>query len=256
MVHISYRPKGKSKPLAFVGKGVTFDSGGLDLKPTSGMRWMKKDMGGSAAIVGLAYWAVESKSNQAMDFYIPMAESVLDRDSFRPSDVYVTRNGMTVEIDNTDAEGRLLLCEAIDVAVNQKAKDKPAAVIDVATLTGAIKAGLGTEVCGFFSNDLRLSHQLEESSISKSDKIWRMPLFQAYRSALNSSIADITNSASGFGGAVRAALFLKEFVGDTPWAHLDIYAWSDSAKGPLLEKGGSGQAVQCLIGFVENFEKI
>ena len=154
LVHIKYRPKKarSEKPLAFVGKGITFDSGGLDIKPSSNMRLMKKDMGGSASIVGLAYWAVQSKSEMPCDFYLALAENSVDAHSFRPSDIVTARNGLKVEIDNTDAEGRLVLGDTLALATSKKGKEKPQMVIDVATLTGAVKVGLGSDIAGLFSN--------------------------------------------------------------------------------------------------------
>lgn len=255
MVHLKYRPPGckNKKPMAFVGKGVTFDSGGLDIKPSAGMRFMKKDMGGSAALVGLAYFVLQTKYQQPMDFYWPMAENSVDEKSYRPSDVFVSRNGKSVEIHNTDAEGRLLLVDSMDLAVKQKGKDSPQFIIDVATLTGAIKVGLGNDIGGLFANDQRLAQKIEKAAFRSGDRMWRMPIFQDYRSSLNSGVADLVNSSNGNGGAITAALFLEEFVDGRPWAHLDIYAWTDSSRGALCESGGSGQGVQCLVDFVRNY---
>ena len=245
MVHIKYRPAGaKGKPIAFVGKGLTFDTGGLNLKPASGMRLMKKDMGGSAAIVGLAYWACHSGIKKKLDFYLAIAENSVSDGSIRPSDILTARNGMTVEVHNTDAEGRLALADALDVAVSKK--DRPRYVIDVATLTGAVKVALGSGVGGLFGNSHKLMDDIYQSSVESGDPMWPMPLIQSYRSKLSSKFADISNCTDGFGGAITAALFLESFVGDVLWAHLDIYAWNDGPKGALQEVGGSGQAVQCL----------
>ncbi len=242
--------KKKSKPMAFVGKGITFDSGGLDLKPSSGMRWMKKDMGGSAAVVGFAYYVSQSKPDLACEFYLPLAENSVSERAFRPGDVFVSRSGKSVEIHNTDAEGRLILADALTLAREQD----PSAIINVATLTGAIKAGLGAEIAGLFSNQDRLAAKLESASEKTGDWIWRMPLFQKYRGSFKSNVADFANASDGFGGAVTAALFLESFVDGTPWAHLDIYAWKDSAEGPWLESGGSGQAVALLAQFISNYQ--
>ncbi len=244
LVHLSYRPNknNKDKPIAFVGKGITFDSGGLDIKPPSGMRNMKKDMGGSASLVGVAHYIVTQKLNLNCDFYFALAENAVDAHAFRPGDVLESRKGLKVEIDNTDAEGRLVLGDALTVANEQK----PKFIIDVATLTGAIKVALGAETGGLFSNDDELSDRLLSSSSQAGEQIWRMPLLKEQRSKLSSPVADLTNSASGFGGAVRAAMFLKEFIGNTPWAHFDIYSWVDSANGPYFQKGGNGQLVQSL----------
>tara|TARA_B100000749_G_C18450126_1_gene476028 strand:+ start:23525 stop:25072 length:1548 start_codon:yes stop_codon:yes gene_type:complete len=255
LVHLRYRPKGSSskKPVAFVGKGITFDSGGLDIKPSQAMRLMKKDMGGSAALVGLAHSCIQSGLKTPMDFYFCLAENAVDDHAFRPSDVYISRSGISVEIDNTDAEGRLVMADGLDVAVSAKGKEAPSVVIDVSTLTGAIKVGLGADIGGLFSDNDKLANQLFDSGLFRSDRVWRMPLFDPYNSSLRSDVADTVNSASGFGGAITAALFLRKFTRGIPWAHFDIYAWSDSSSGALLEKGGSGQAVQCLYEWCHKF---
>lgn len=246
LVHLRYRPKDRStsKPVAIVGKGITFDSGGLDIKPSSAMRWMKKDMGGSAAALAIAVWAERTGFALPLDIYLSLAENAVSNKSFRPGDVLVARSGSTVEIGNTDAEGRLALADALDVAVSQNGADEPQAVIDISTLTGAIKVGLGSEIAGLFSNSDHLARLLSEAGHMRGDLMWRMPLYQPYRSQLRSSFADMSNcSDSGFGGAITAALFLESFVRNRPWAHLDIYAWRDSAGGAWSESGGSGQAV-------------
>ncbi|MNK51249.1 Cytosol aminopeptidase [compost metagenome] len=252
MVHLKYRPakKSKLKPVAIVGKGITFDTGGLDIKPSSAMRLMKKDMGGAASVVGLALWAAETAYPGPLDFYLALAENAVDGKSFRPSDICVARNGLKVEIDNTDAEGRLVLADVLDVAVTQKGADEPELVIDVATLTGAIKVGLGAEIAGLFSNDDELAYALTKAGQRAGDLNWRMPLYEKYFGDLSSPFADFKNSAGGFGGAITAALFLQKFVGGKKWAHLDVYAWSDKPQGALLSSGGSGQPVQCLIEFL------
>jgi len=261
-VHLKYRPQKaitdspRVRPIAFVGKGITFDSGGLDIKPSSGMRLMKKDMGGSAAVLGLCFWAAAAKYPYPLDFYLSLAENALDKKSFRPSDVIVARNGLSVEIHNTDAEGRLVLADALDVALKQSGADEPLAIINVATLTGAIKVGLGAEVAGLFCNHDILSEMLFESGREQNDLCWPMPLFQNYRNQLKSTFADMSNcSDSGFGGAISAALFLESFVGLKPWAHLDIYAWRDSVSGAFSEVGGNGQGVLMLIRFLTKFAK-
>ena len=256
MVHLRWRPKsGKSarRPVAFVGKGITFDSGGLDLKPASGMRLMKKDMGGSAAVMGLALWASETNYPHPLDFYLAIAENAVDSRAFRPSDILIARNGLRVEIDNTDAEGRLVLGDVLDVAVTQKGADEPEAVIDIATLTGAIKVGLGAEIAGLFSNDDVLADAINRAGQKAGDLNWRMPLAERYWSSMSSPFADFKNSAAdGFGGAITAALFLARFVKSKSWVHLDIYSWTDKASGALLSSGGSGQSVQNLIEWLES----
>ncbi len=255
LVVLRYRPKNapkNQKPVALVGKGITFDTGGLDLKPAQGMRLMKKDMGGSAAVFGAIHYAVESGLPVKIDAYLALAENAVSSNSFRPSDLVQGRNGKTIEIHNTDAEGRLVMADALDVATTQEGENKPEVVVDVATLTGAIKVALGSQMAGLFSNDIHLGKELFYAFVNKGDDVWPMPLYQKYRSQMNSSFADMTNSVDGFGGAVTAALFLESFVNEIPWAHLDIYAWKDSAEGSILESGGSGQAVQGLIGWLKS----
>lgn len=258
MIHLRYRPKSKTdrrlKPIALVGKGVTFDTGGLDIKPSSGMRLMKKDMGGVAALLGLVHWICWSEYKRPVDIYLGLAENSIDAKSFRPSDVVIARNGMKVEIHNTDAEGRLVLADVLDVAVNAKDMDEPAYVINVATLTGAIKAGLGADIAGLFANHDELAEELNQAGAQSGDINWRMPLYNKYTHNFSSQFADIVNATDGFGGAITAALFLEKFVKNKPWAHLDIYAWNDRPTGSLAFSGGNGQPVQCLIQFLKNRE--
>jgi leucyl aminopeptidase len=254
LIHLKYRPTGAKKknvkPIAFVGKGITFDTGGLDIKPSGAMRLMKKDMGGAAAVLGLAYWVDQTEFEKPCDFYLALAENSVDAHSMRPSDVYKSHAGYLVEIDNTDAEGRLVLADAMSVAA--KAKETPSAIIDVATLTGAIKVALGAEVAGLFSNDDALADRLFEAGDIAFEPNWRMPLVQKYWSTLSSNFADFRNSGEGFGGAITAALFLEKFCDGIPWAHLDIYAWTDRADGAFSAAGGNGQPVQTLIAYLEN----
>lgn len=252
MVRIRYRPRAGAKakssnkkdktPIAFVGKGITFDTGGVDLKPAAGMRLMKKDMGGAASVAGLAYWVSSVAYPYPCDFYLALAENSIGTGSFRPGDVITSRAGKTVEIHNTDAEGRLVLADVMDVAI----ESKPRMIVDVATLTGAIKAGLGAGIAGLFGNDDKEVQALANAGQKMGDWMWPMPLFRKYKGALRSTVADLVNASDGFGGAITAALFLEQFVGNIPWMHLDIYAWKDSADGALSESGGSGQSVQAL----------
>ena len=253
LVHIQYRPKTKAKkikkPIALVGKGITFDTGGLDIKPSSAMRLMKKDMGGSAAVFGTMLWAVHAEIDQPLDAYLALAENAISDRAMRPSDVYQARNGLKVEIHNTDAEGRLVLADALDVAVTQK--DEPKFVINVATLTGAIKVALGAEVAGLFSNDDTLALELSRAGIEMGELNWRMPLLQRMNGSMASPFSNMVNATDGFGGAITAALFLEKFVRGKAWAHMDIYGWNDKPSGSLSFAGGNGQAVQTLIGFLQ-----
>ena len=257
MVHLKYRPKGKNrleKPIAFVGKGVTFDTGGLDLKPASGMRFMKKDMGGSASVVGIAHWLVESQSDVACDLYLALAENAVDKESFRPGDVLTARNGMTVEIHNTDAEGRLVMADVMDVAQGATAAQAPMALIDLSTLTGAMRVAVGAEISGMFANHDGLADLALKSGAVMGDPAWRLPLWDNYKTQLRSSFADLANASdSGLGGAISAALFLQKFVrGQLPWMHFDFSAWNDRPMGGCAEVGGNGQTVQMMIYLLKN----
>lgn len=256
MIHLSYRPRKKSsaRPIAFVGKGITFDSGGLDIKPSSGMRLMKKDMGGAAALMGLAWWAARSSYHRPLDFYFSLAENAIDSQSFRPSDVIQSRQGLRVEIHNTDAEGRLVLADALDVAATRKGADQPEAIIDVATLTGAIKTALGTEIAGLFSNHDPLADLLLEAGQQAGELSWRMPLYSRYTGGFSSPFADLVNAVDGWAGPITAALFLEKFVSRAPWAHFDIYAWADKPSGAVTSPGGNGQMVQTLIQYLSSLK--
>ncbi len=257
LVKICYRPGGendKKAPIVLVGKGITFDSGGLDLKPASNMRLMKKDMGGSAAIVGAFYSLIQDGIQKPMDLYLALAENAISSNSFRPSDVITSRSGKTVEIHNTDAEGRLVLADALALAKEQAGDERARAIISVATLTGAMKVGLGVGMGGYFASDDDLSEKIAQASQKSGDLMWEVPLFDGYTSLLKTQFADINHCATGsFGGAITAALFLHSFVDPTVFAHFDIYSWNDNAVGALREVGGSGQAVQCLRELVKSY---
>ena len=254
LVHLKYRPKKIAKgvkPLAFVGKGITFDSGGLDIKDAGGMRLMKKDMGGSASLTGLAYWLAASDAAFPCDIYLALAENAVDQHSFRPGDILTARNGLTIEIDNTDAEGRLVLADALDVAVAATGADAPAAVINLATLTGAMRVALGLRIAGLFANDDDLARALLLSGQRTAEPAWRMPLYADYFIGMRSNFADFANAApGGRGGAITAALFLQKFVREVPWAHFDMMAWSEGNTGGCIEAGGNGQCVQLLADFL------
>lgn len=210
--------------ITLVGKGVCFDSGGLDLKPAAGMRNMKKDMGGAAHVLGLAQLIMGNKLPVRLRVLIPAVENAVSANALRPGDVITTRSGMTVEIDNTDAEGRLVLCDAIDEAVN----DQPEMLIDFATLTGAMRVGLGTELPGFFASNQETANALQTVGLTNSDPVWQMPLHTPYKSLLKSQVADLSNCAAGpFGGGITAALYLQAFTNaHHDWLHFDIMAWN------------------------------
>ena len=254
LIILRYTPSGrgmdKKPPVVLVGKGITFDTGGVDIKPSSAMRLMKKDMAGSATVAAVFGWAGLAQLNRPVVAYLAMAENSVDGGSFRPSDILESRAGLKVEIHNTDAEGRLVLADAMDVAIEQN--PKLSALIDVATLTGAIKTALGSEIAGLFSNDDELSRQIQWAGQENGELCWRMPMYSKYFSALSSPFADFVNASDGFGGAITAALFLEKFTHQKPWAHLDIYGWTDRATGSLSFAGANGQAVQLLAKYLES----
>lgn len=214
--------------IAIVGKGVCFDSGGLDIKPSSSMLLMKKDMGGAAHALALSYLIMAMKLPVRLHLVIPAVENAVSGDAMRPGDILSSRKGTTVEIGNTDAEGRLVLADALTKA----SEPNPELIIDFATLTGAARVALGTDLPALFANDDELAHQLAESGNKVQDPLWRLPLWSDYLTLLKSSIADINNAGSGgMAGAITAALFLQEFVGDSlKWAHFDTFAWQATAK--------------------------
>jgi leucyl aminopeptidase len=210
--------------IAVLGKGVCFDTGGLDLKNDAGMKLMKKDMGGAAHALGLARMIVEAKLPVRLRVLIPAVENSVSGNSVRPLDVIRSRKGLTVEIGNTDAEGRLILADALTAA----SEEKPELIVDFATLTGAARVALGPDLPSLFCNDEGLAGELTRSAEAEADPMWRMPLWKPYRSRLDSRVADLNNISDGpFAGAVTAALFMQEFVAPgIPWAHFDIYAWN------------------------------
>lgn len=250
LIHIKYRPTSSKKPIAFAGKGVTFDSGGLNLKPGGYMRWMKKDMGGSASVFGLAYQLISSGVKTPFDFYLGCVENSISSNAFRPSDVIVSHLGKSVEIDNTDAEGRLVLADVLSLASSKTGKDKPSLIIDMATLTGASRVALGLAVGGMFTNDEDIARKIEKESFEVGDPVWLMPQIPAMKKPLKSTFADTANSASAMGGAIIASVFLEEFVRDIPWVHFDINGWTDDIRGGYAEKGGNGQLVQLMNSFL------
>lgn len=233
--------------VTLVGKGVCFDSGGLDLKPSNGMRLMKKDMGGAAHVIGLAKWIMASRLPIRLKVLIPAVENAVGPDAFRPGDVLTMRQGLTVEIDNTDAEGRLILADALTKAC----EDQPELLIDFATLTGAARIAVGTEIGAMFSNDDLLAADIMEASNKTKDPVWRMPLFSPYADLLNSSVADLANcSTSPYAGAIIAGLFLQKFITkQTPWLHFDIMAWNLSSK-PGKPEGGEAMGLRAVAQYL------
>lgn len=234
--------------VTLVGKGVCFDSGGLDVKPAAGMRYMKKDMGGSAHVLGLARLIMSFNLNVNLRVLIPAVENAISGNALRPGDVVKTRKGLTVEIDNTDAEGRLVLCDALDEAVN----DKPDMIIDFATLTGAMRIALGTELPGFFATKDDTAEGITKAGLPLQDPVWRMPLYQPYADMLKSDIADMTNCAAGpFGGAITAALYLQEFLPEgIDWCHFDVMAFNVRAL-PGRPKGGEAVGIRAVFSHLQ-----
>ena len=242
-------------PIALVGKGVTFDTGGISIKPAGGMEDMKWDMGGSAAVIG-AMRAIAGRNAKANVIgIVGLVENMPSHNAQRPGDVVTSLSGQTVEVINTDAEGRLVLC---DLLTYVQRTYEPAAIVDLATLTGAIIVGLGHHNAGLFASDDALAEGLTVAGKSVGEPCWRMPLGEEYDKALKSDIADMKNVGGRDGGSITAAQFLKRFVeNDTPWAHLDIagMAWSKEAK-PTVPKGGTGYGVRLLDRLVaERFER-
>ena len=235
--------------LSLVGKGVCFDSGGLDIKAAAGMRNMKKDMGGAAHAVGLAQLVMARKLPVSLQLLVPAVENSVGPNAFRPGDVLETRAGISVEIDNTDAEGRLVLCDALTYA----GEFKPELLLDFATLTGAARIALGPDLPALFCNDEPLAADYLAAATKTCDPLWRMPLWRPYLSYLTSSIADIANSGgSRMAGSVTAALYLERFVSNEQrWAHVDVYSWSDSAR-PGRPAGGEAQGLRAAFALLKS----
>ena len=235
--------------VTLVGKGVVFDSGGLDLKPSSGMRLMKKDMGGAANVLGLAHMIMDAGLKLRLRVLIPIAENAVSGDSFRPGDILTSRKGLTVEIGNTDAEGRLILADALAEAETEQ----PELLFDLATLTGAARTALGGEIPPFFTTDDALANQLSAYAQSEADPLWRLPLWKPYGKGLESGIADLNNiTEGGMAGAITAALFLQHFTGGAKaWVHFDIYGWN-AKSGPGQKAGGEAMAIRALYALLRD----
>ncbi len=240
--------KASDPKLAVVGKGVCFDTGGLDLKPADGMRWMKKDMGGAAHAIALAGLIMQAKLPVRLQLLIPAVENAVSGDAMRPGDVITTRAGITVEVDNTDAEGRLVLCDALTYASEQQ----PELLIDFATLTGAARVALGPDLPALFANRDDVADRVLAAGRATNDPLWRLPLWRPYRKMLESYLADIANAGpSRHAGAITAALYLERFVPDTtPWLHLDTYAWNDADR-PGRPRGGEALGLRAFFAFLQ-----
>lgn len=247
--------KGSSpKTVVIIGKGITFDTGGLSLKPSQGMETMKLDMAGAASVLGVFSVLTELNPKVSVVGLIPATENMPGPDAIKPGDIVTAMNGKTIEILNTDAEGRVVLADALSYAVS---KYQPVAIIDLATLTGACMVALGEEVSGLFSNQDELAARLLSLARESGEELWRLPLVADYQELLKSSVADIKNiTGKRYGGAITGALFLKEFIPDTiPWAHLDIAgpAFAEN-ESPLTPKGGTGFGVLTLLKYLENYK--
>jgi leucyl aminopeptidase len=249
-IHLTYAPKKAKKKLIFVGKGLTFDSGGLCIKPAPGMGEMKSDMAGSANVIGLMAAVAAIKPNIEVHGIIASAENMPDGNAYRPGDVFGSLDGKTVEIINTDAEGRLVLADALAYA---RALE-PDVLIDNATLTGACVVALGKNCSGFFATTDRLATQFASAAKEAGEQFWRLPLLDDLKEQLRSDIADLKHTGDRWGGSITAALFLREFVGNTPYIHADIAgpALADRAHG-FYPKGGTGHGVLTFLRFIEQF---
>ncbi len=229
-----------SPKVTLVGKGVTFDSGGLDIKPDTGMRLMKKDMGGAAVALSLGRLIMQSALPVRLEIILPVVENSISGDAFRPGDIVPTRKGLTVEVDNTDAEGRLILADALARA----SEDAPDLLLDFATLTGAARVALGADVTPFYSDDEALAADLNRASGETNDALWRMPLWDAYDPDMDSPIADIKNTGdAGMAGSIYGGLFLRRFVAVQRWAHFDTYCWAPKDR-PGRPAGADTQALR------------
>ena len=243
LIDIKWGPESAPK-ITLVGKGITFDTGGLDIKPSSGMLLMKKDMGGAATALSLAHMIMGQKLNCRLRVLIPAAENSISGDAFRPGDILKSRAGLTVEIGNTDAEGRLVLADALALAD----EESPDSIFVFATLTGAARTALGPDLPAFFTDDEALGASLPVSAAAIGDPVWRLPLWDGYRRHLNSDIADMNNVwDTPFAGAITAALFLRRFVNNARrFAHFDLYGWRSAAR-PLGPKGGEPQTARAVM---------
>lgn len=238
----------KHPKVTLVGKGVCFDTGGLDIKPDNAMLIMKKDMGGAANVLALAHMVMDRKLKVSLRVLIPAVENSISGSAFRPLDIYPSRKGITVEIGNTDAEGRLVLADALALAD----EDAPDLLIDMGTLTGAARVALGPELPPYYTDDETLASDIAKYAASERDPLWRMPFWQPYDAMLDSKTADVNNvSAGGFAGSITCALFLKRFVSKAKaFAHFDIYAWTPAAK-PARPEGGECQAARALYALLK-----
>lgn len=249
LIDISWGHSGPQ--VVLVGKGVCFDTGGLNLKPGGSMALMKKDMGGAANVLGLGHMLMATNRDIRLRILIPAVENAVSGNAFRPGDVLRSRKGLSVEINNTDAEGRLVLADALTLA--QEAD--PDLIVSMATLTGAARVAVGPDLAPYYCDDNEFVHQLETSARATSDPVWRMPFHSPYETMIEPGIADLDNAPKGgFAGSITAALFLRRFVEDSTYAHFDIYGWNPS-DAPGRSKGGVGQGTRALFDLLQKFEQ-
>jgi len=238
--------------VVLVGKGVTFDSGGISIKPSAGMAEMKMDMSGAAAVIGTMQAAARLRLPQHLVGLVPATENLPSGTALKPGDILTHANGKTSEIDNTDAEGRLILADALAYA----SRYKPDLVIDLATLTGACVVALGNAASGMLGNDEKAMHQLAEAGERVHERVWQLPLYDEYEKLIKSDVADVKNVGGRWGGASTAAMFLKSFIGKYKWVHLDIAGTAIAEQASdYIPKGGSGVGVRLLIDFLRNWKK-
>jgi leucyl aminopeptidase len=249
-IHLTYSPKRPKKRLVFVGKGLTFDSGGLCIKPAPGMGDMKTDMGGAAAVLGLMAAVAQLRPNVEVHGIVGAAENMPDGAAYRPADVFKALSGKTVEVINTDAEGRLVLADALAYAV----KLQPDLIVDAATLTGAALVALGKTCSAYYATTDDLARQLDVAAKDAGESFWRLPLLGELAEQLKSDVADLKHTGDRYGGSILAALFLREFVGSCPWIHCDVAGpvYADRAKG-FYPKGATGHPVLTFLRLVEAF---
>ena len=249
LLELNWSAPDAKQHIVIVGKGVCFDTGGLDIKPADGMRNMKKDMGGAAHAIGLAQWILQAQLPVHLTLLVGAVENAIGPDAYRPGEVINTRKGFTVEIDNTDAEGRVVLCDALAYACEKQ----PDLVMDFATLTGAARIALGPDLPALFANNDALAQSWLDAGVALRDPVWRMPLHTPYWRYLSSGIADFANAGpSKMAGAVTAAIYLQRFMDPSiPWTHLDVYSWNDADR-PGRPAGGEAQALRSAYALVRS----
>ena len=246
LIEINWKSKKNNPNIIIIGKGITFDTGGLDIKPSSGMLLMKKDMGGSAVAIALTKILIELNFKINLKLLVPIAENAISEKSMRPMDVVFSRNKTPVEIGNTDAEGRLILADTITFA--QEGETKVDLIIDFATLTGAARVALGTEMPALFSNNKKIAKTILDNSLKKNDPLWELPLFNSYQRFLKNENGTLSSTGfSGTGGAITAALFLQKFLkNNVNWVHVDMMGWNLTDR-PGYPKGGEASSIRALL---------